>query len=73
MITINFDKAKEITKNKLRVEREPLLTALDIQFQRALETDADTSAIVEEKNRLRNITNLVDECSSLDELKELRC
>jgi hypothetical protein len=73
MITINFDKAKEITKNKLRVEREPLLTALDIQFQRALETNADTSAIVEEKNRLRNITNLVDECSSLDELKELRC
>ena len=73
MITINFDKAKEITKNKLRVEREPLLTAVDIQFQRALETDADTSDIVDEKNRLRNITSLVDECSSLDELKELRC
>jgi hypothetical protein len=73
MININFDKAKEITKNKLRIEREPLLTALDIQFQRALETDAATSDIVDEKNRLRNITNLVDECSSLDELKELRC
>jgi hypothetical protein len=73
MITINFDKAKEITKNKLRIEREPLLTALDIQFQRALETNADTSDIIEEKNRLRNITSLVDECSSLDELKELRC
>jgi hypothetical protein len=73
MININFDKAKEITKNKLRIEREPLLTALDIQFQRALETNADTSDIIEEKNRLRNITSLVDECSSLDELKELRC
>jgi hypothetical protein len=73
MIIINFDKAKEITKNKLRVEREPLLTALDIQFQRALETNADTSDIIDEKNRLRNITSVVDECSSLDELKELRC
>jgi hypothetical protein len=73
MIIINFNKAKEITKNKLRDEREPLLSALDIQFQRALETNADTGAIVEEKNRLRNITKLVDECSSLDELKELRC
>ena len=69
MITINFDKAKEITKNRLREEREPLLAAQDVAFQRALESGADTSAIVIEKQRLRDVTNLVDTATTLDELK----
>lgn len=71
MIVINIDKAKEITKERLRVEREPLLQAQDIAFQRALESGADTSAIVAEKQRLRDITNLADAASTLDELKTL--
>lgn len=41
MITINIDKAKEITKARLRTEREPLLQAQDVAFQRALESGAD--------------------------------
>ena len=69
MITFNFDKAKEITKNRLREEREPLLAAQDVAFQRALESGADTSAIVIEKQRLRDVTNLVDTATTLDELK----
>lgn len=72
MITINFDKAKAITKNRLREERKPLLEAQDIAFQRALESGADTTAIVAEKNRLRDITKLVDEAKTLDELKLLK-
>lgn len=72
MITINIDKAKAITKDRLRVERKPLLEALDVQFQRALETGADTSAIVAEKQRLRDITQLADQASTTDELKELK-
>lgn len=72
MITINFDKAKAITKNRLREERKPLLEAQDIAFQRALESGADTTAIVAEKNRLRDITKLVDETKTLDELKLLK-
>jgi hypothetical protein len=67
-VTINFDKAKEIKKGILRMLRTPLLTELDIAFQRALETNADTTAIVAEKQRLRDITNLVDQVTTLEEL-----
>jgi hypothetical protein len=69
MISINLDKAKEITKERLRAERADLLVAQDVAFQRALETGADTSAIVAEKQRLRDITKLADTATSLDELK----
>ena len=71
MITINLDKAKVITKERLRAERTPLLQAQDVAFQRALEQGSDTSAIVAEKQRLRDITNLADQATTLDELKEL--
>jgi hypothetical protein len=56
-VEVNLAKATEITKKRLRAEREPLLQAQDIAFQRALETGADTSTIVAEKQRLRDITN----------------
>lgn len=69
MIVVNIDKAKEITKAKLRAERAELLQAQDVAFQRALETGADTTAIVAEKQRLRDITKLADEATTLDELK----
>jgi uncharacterized protein YdaT len=72
MITINLNKAKEITKNRLRAERAPLLQAQDVAFQRALESGADTAEIVAEKQRLRDITNLADQAATLDELKELK-
>jgi hypothetical protein len=71
MITINLDKAKAITKDRLRAERTPLLLAQDVAFQRALEENADTTAIVAEKQRLRDITNLADQATTLDELKTL--
>jgi hypothetical protein len=71
-VTVNFDKAKEITKNRLRAERTPLLAAQDVLFQRALESGADTSAIVAEKNRLRDITKLADSATTLDELRGLK-
>jgi hypothetical protein len=71
MITINLDKAKAITKDRLRAERTPLLQVQDVAFQRALESGADTSAIVAEKQRLRDITNLADQALTLDELKAI--
>jgi hypothetical protein len=70
-IIIDINKAKDITKNRLRQEREPLLLAQDVAFQRALEINADTSAIVAEKQRLRDITTLVDTVNTLEELKAL--
>ena len=72
MISIDIDKAKAITKSRLRAERAPLLAALDVAFQRALESGSDTAAIVAEKQRLRDITNLVDTCTTLDELRALK-
>lgn len=71
VVTVNLDKAKELTKTRLRAEREPLLAAQDVLFQRAQETGADTTAIVAEKTRLRNITGLVDTCTTTVELRAL--
>jgi hypothetical protein len=71
MIVINFDKAKELTKERLRQERKPLLEQQDILFQRSLENNSDTSAIILEKQRLRDITNLVDDVTTLEQLKQL--
>jgi len=69
VITINFDKAVEITQSRLRAERKPLLEAQDVLFQRALESGADTKTIVAEKQRLRDITKI--SVTTLDELKGL--
>ena len=73
MITINLDKAKDITKERLRQERKPLLEAEDNKFMQAQESGADTTAIVAEKQRLRDITNQVDSCTTTDQLKSLNC
>ena len=73
VVTINLSKAKEQTKERLRYERKPLLEAQDVLFQRALEAGADTTAIVTEKNRLRDITKLADPCTTTAQLKSLSC
>lgn len=70
-ITINLDKAKNIKKVKLREERKPLLEAQDVLYMRAQESGSDTTAIVTEKQRLRDITKLADEASSIEELKSI--
>jgi hypothetical protein len=70
-IIIDINKAKDITKDRLRQEREPLLLAQDVAFQRALEINADTSTIIAEKQRLRDITTLVDIANTIEELKAL--
>lgn len=71
VVTVNLAKAKEITKTRLRAQREPLLAAQDVLYMRALEAQADVSAIVAEKQRLRDITNGVDACTTTQELREL--
>ena len=72
MITVNLDKAKDITKDRLRVERKPLLEAEDVKYMKAQEAGEDTTAIVTEKNRLRDITKKADTCKTTDELKALK-
>ena len=71
-LTVNLDKAKEVKKENLRVQRKPLLEAQDILFMQAQEIGADTTAIVAEKQRLRDITKKADTCKTTDELKALK-
>ena len=54
IIKIDMTKAKEIQKDKIREAREPKLAALDIEFQKALETGASTTDIVAKKQALRD-------------------
>ena len=70
-VNVNLDKSKTIKKDKLRRERIEKLAVEDVKFQRALETGADTSAIVAEKQRLRNLPDLVDAATSLDEIRAI--
>ena len=51
---IDMAKAKEVHKKNIRSARNPKLAELDIEYQRATETSADTSAIVAKKEVLRD-------------------
>lgn len=51
---INMSKAKDIHRDNIREARKDKLAALDIEYQRATETSADTSDIVAKKNVLRD-------------------
>ena len=63
---IDMAKAKEIHKTNIRFRREEKFKELDVEFQKALETGADTTAIVAKKQALRDapadtdITNAAD-------------
>jgi hypothetical protein len=71
-LTVDMPIAVEITKDRLRAERAPLLEAQDVAFQRAMETGDSTAAIVAEKNRLRDVTKLAEAPGiTLEQLKAL--
>lgn len=71
MINVNMDKARDIHREKVREARNPKLSAKDIEFQRALETGADTSVIVSEKQALRDApaAAAIDVATTPEELK----
>ena len=71
VVSVNLTKAKAITKDRLRAERAPLLAAQDVLFQRAQESGADTTAIVAEKQRLRDITSFADTATTTAQLRAL--
>ena len=68
---INMAKAKEIHKENIRSAREPKLAELDIEFQKTLETSADTTAIVAKKQALRDAPadSAIDSASDINALK----
>lgn len=74
MIKININKAQEITKDRLRAERAPLLSALDVDYMRASEKSdgVKLAEIAAEKQRLRDVTKLVEGVTDVEELKTIK-
>ncbi|MEJ5864924.1 hypothetical protein [Pseudomonas farsensis] len=71
MIIVNRDKAEQIVRERLRIEREPELAALDIAHLKTLEEGGDPSEVVENKKFLRAITEIELRDFSLVELESL--
>jgi hypothetical protein len=72
VVSVDLTHAREITKERLRRERAPLLVAQDVAYQRATESGGNTASVVAEKNRLRDLTKAADTASTLDQLKALK-
>ena len=53
VIDVDMDKALEISKDRIRQARTPLMEQLDVAYMRATEQGEDTAAIVTAKNALR--------------------
>ena len=68
MLKINIDKAKEIKKDMLRVERKPLLLALDIEVMKNITDSIKLVEIELEKQKLRDITIKIDDLNTVDKL-----
>jgi hypothetical protein len=69
MIKVNIDKAKDITKDRLRAERKPQLEALDVQMLRNFSNQELLAEIEAKKQVLRDATKQVDEMTTVEELK----
>jgi hypothetical protein len=69
MITINLNKAKEVTKNRLREERKPLLESLDVDMMKNWSNQEKMSEIDEKKQILRDATKQVDTMTTIEELR----
>ncbi len=54
VISVDMTPAKEIWRNKIRQARVGPLAALDTAYMKALETGADTTQIVADKQALRD-------------------
>jgi len=75
-IAVDMPKAKEVTRERLRKERKPLMEALDVEAMKAVETkdDAKLAEVAGEKQRLRDITALpeIDAATTPDQLKAIK-
>tara|TARA_B100000927_G_scaffold175680_1_gene141579 strand:+ start:1122 stop:1382 length:261 start_codon:yes stop_codon:yes gene_type:complete len=71
IIKIDMAKAKEIHKQNIRNARAPKLAELDVEFQKAQETGANTSDIVSKKQALRDApaASAIDSATTDSDLK----
>jgi len=72
VIEVDMVKARDIVRNRLRAEREPLMTQLDAEWFRAAEINDGTAqaSIATQKQALRDITSHpnIDAATTADEL-----
>lgn len=72
-IIVNMDKAREIKRNTIRLERAPVIAKLDWEFMRAFESGdmIKQKEIATEKQRLRDLTNSpeIKNAKTLEQLK----
>jgi hypothetical protein len=73
VLSIDFDKFKEIHKNKWREARKPLLSSLDIEFMKAVElADSEKQAeIASKKQALRDVTKTEIVGNTPEEIKSV--
>ena len=73
LIKIDINKAKEVKKDQLRMERAPILNQLDIEFMRAVEQGDTVKAqeISQKKQVLRDCTNS-EELSNAQTVEQLK-
>jgi len=73
-LSLNIEKAREIRKEELRKKRSEYMKDLDVKFLIALEKGDEESkaTVIEEKERLRNITTLVDSANTIEELEKIK-
>jgi hypothetical protein len=71
VIFVDMSKARDIWRDKIRAARLSELARLDAEFMRALETGTDTSAIVAQKQALRDATAdpAIDAAQTPEQLK----
>jgi hypothetical protein len=70
---VNMVRARDIWRTKLRSDRQPLLATLDVEFMKALETNADTKPILDKKQILRDLPAdpRIDAAETLEDLKAI--
>tara|TARA_R100000951_G_scaffold113593_1_gene115935 strand:+ start:3480 stop:3851 length:372 start_codon:yes stop_codon:yes gene_type:complete len=70
VISVNMNKARDIWRDKIRYARTEPLAALDTAYMKALETSADTTQIISDKQALRDAPSLpsIDEATTPEEL-----
>jgi uncharacterized radical SAM superfamily protein len=68
-IIIDINKAKDITKDRLRAERKPKLEALDVEQMKVLGDQDAINAIDGLKQQLRDAPASVDSMTTVEQLQ----
>lgn len=74
VISVNMERAKDIWRDKIRRARVEPLEALDTAYMKALETGADTTSIIAQKQALRDAPALpsIDAATTPNELTSIQ-